>query len=121
MDETRRIAKMFALDIINYKKLGGNLNNLTASNVYNLIKGKECIDDFSELDKEIKELESLNDKDKDAKLILMHENLKNNLKKDVYFILFNILRTKEPDFNKLSIKKKTIFIKEGYKYMLTHN
>lgn len=121
MDETKRIAQMFAEDIINYKKLGGNLNNLTASNVYNLIKGKECKDDFTELNNEIKELESLKDVDANAKLQMMHENLKTHLSKDIYFILFNILRSKEPDFNKLSIKKKTMFIKEGYKYMLTHN
>ena len=62
--ETNNVIEQFVDDIITYVNSGGNLENLTANNVYNVIKHKkEIIDDLSGYDNFVKVLPYLNEED----------------------------------------------------------
>ena len=41
MDDLERIAKLFADDLLEYVRLGGDLNNLDANDVYTIIDKEE--------------------------------------------------------------------------------
>lgn len=64
LDETNNVIEQFVDDIITYVNSGGDLENLTANNVYNVIKHKkEIIDDLSGYDNFMKVLPYLNEED----------------------------------------------------------
>jgi len=64
LDETNNVIEQFVDDIITYVNSGGDLENLTANNVYNVIKNKkEIIDDLSGYDNFMKVLPYLNEED----------------------------------------------------------
>lgn len=64
LDETNNVIEQFVDDIITYVNYGGDLENLTANNVYNVIKNKkEIIDDLSGYDNFMKVLPYLNEED----------------------------------------------------------
>lgn len=64
LDETNNVIDQFVDDIITYVNSGGDLENLTANNVYNVIKHKkEIIDDLSGYDNFMKVLPYLNEED----------------------------------------------------------
>lgn len=64
LEETNNVIEQFVDDIITYVNSGGDLENLTANNVYNVIKNKkEIIDDLSGYDNFMKVLPYLNEKD----------------------------------------------------------
>ena len=44
MAKTNNIIYLFAQDILNYQRMGGDMNNLTAQNVYNLINNQEHVE-----------------------------------------------------------------------------
>lgn len=119
MTEAERIGKMFAQDLLNYQKLGGNMNNLTANNVYNVLNGKSEVDDLSEIETIFGGFESLTNEEKDEKLNTLHKDIKEQLKVNIYNILFRILRTDKQNFDSLTRKQKYRFIREGYKHIIT--
>lgn len=64
LDETNNVIEQFVDDIITYVNSGGDLENLSANNVYNVIKHKkEIIDDLSGYDNFMKVLPYLNEED----------------------------------------------------------
>ena len=64
IDETNNVIEQFVDDIITYVDSGGDLENLTANNVYNVIKHKkEIIDDLSGYDNFVKVLPYLKEED----------------------------------------------------------
>lgn len=64
LEETNNVIEQFVDDIITYVNSGGDLENLTANNVYNVIKNKkEIIDDLSGYDNFMKVLPYLNEED----------------------------------------------------------
>lgn len=64
LDETNNVIEQFVDDIITYVNSGGNLENLTANNIYNIIKNKkEIIDDLSGYDNFMKVLPYLNEEE----------------------------------------------------------
>lgn len=64
LEETNNVIEQFVDDIITYVNSGGDLENLTANNVYNVIKHKkEAIDDLSGYDNFMKVLPYLNEED----------------------------------------------------------
>lgn len=64
LDETNNVIEQFVDDIITYVNSGSDLENLTANNVYNVIKNKkEIIDDLSGYDNFMKVLPYLNEED----------------------------------------------------------
>ncbi|GEM_PF-3412062 len=64
LEETNSVIEQFVDDIITYVNSGGSLENLTANNVYNVIKNKkEVVDDLSGYDNFMKVLPYLNEVD----------------------------------------------------------
>ena len=113
-NDVKRLGELFANDLIQYQKLGGNMNNLTATNVYRVINGESEIDDLSKILDLDNELNSLDD---DSKFNEYNNDIKEKLESRIYNLLFVIIDTKRKTFDSLSKKQKIRFIKEGYKYI----
>lgn len=117
--DAKRIGEMFAADLIKYQKLGGNMANLTAYNVYSVINGNNEIDDLSKINDIVSKMESSDIKESNNLIDKYHNEIKNKLEPYIYNLLFRIIGTKKQNFDSLTKNQKIKFITEGYKYNIS--
>ena len=113
MDQIQNIIDLFAEDILTYQRLGGNMNNITANNVYNLI------------DKNINnDNEPFNEQVFKDKLIIENDinhinelylEAKNKLEKKLIYYVFRKMKSSTYEFESLSTKEKIIFLTNAYR------
>lgn len=119
MDHIQNIIDLFAEDILTYQRLGGNMNNITANNVYNLI------------DKNIKnDNEPFNEKEFKNNLIkendINHINelyleAKKKLDNKLIYYIFRKMKLTKNEFESLSMKDKIIFLTNAYRLISYKN
>ncbi len=117
MNELKKIGERLALDLIRYEELGGDMENLTAGNVYSLLNGKEPLDDLTYSCKIEKELINFTPEQFDLISNKLNLDVKEKLRPSLYEFLYRIVESDINDFNKLSTNKKIQFLKEGYKFI----
>lgn len=111
MNDLERIAMSLVEDIIKYQKMGGDMNNLTPRNVYNLINGIPPQDDLSKLNEIENELLNASSDE----LEIHHIQIKNLIDDKTYKLLYRIISCPNKEFNQLNNNEKINLLKEGYK------
>lgn len=116
-NDLKRLAESLAQDVIRYQELGGDMNNLTAGNVYRFLNGKPPIEDLSYSSKIEKELTEFNPDKVDTVMDAFNNEIKNKLRPSLYEFLFKLVDSIDIDFDMLNRNQKIKFIKEGYKFI----
>lgn len=113
MAKTNNIIYLFAQDILNYQRMGGDMNNLTAQNVYNLINNQEHVekpafDEHAFEDNLIREndLEHINKLYAEASSLLEPLFLK---------YIFKKMKTNTSNFDELTTRDKIIYLTHAYR------
>ena len=88
-NDAKRIGEMFAADLIKYQKLGGNMANLTAYNVYSVINGNNEIDDLSKINDIVSKMESSDINESNNLIDKYHDEIKNKLEPYIYNLFFS--------------------------------
>ena len=102
MNDLERIAMSLVEDIIKYQKMGGDMNNLTPRNVYNLINGIPPKDDLSKLNEIENELLNASSDE----LEIHHIQIKNLIDDNTYKLLYRIISCPNKEFNQLNNNEK---------------
>ena len=119
MAKTNNIIYLFAQDILNYQRLGGDMNNLTARNVYNLINYQEHVekapfDEHAFEDNLINEndIEHINKLYAEASSLLEPMFLK---------YIFKKMKSNTSNFDELTTKDKIIYLTHAYRLISYDN
>ncbi len=113
MDYVQNIIDLFAEDILRYQHLGGNMNNITANNVYNLID--KNINNDKEAFNAWEFKENLIRKNDVNHMNVLYEEAKEKLGNELIRYVYKKMKRNSYDFNQLSIKDKIIFLTNAYR------
>ena len=123
MDEVKNMMLSFAEDIIEYQRLGGDMDRLDATKMYDLLDGRE-----PSVDTEYNEHDVLDnlvgyDEDKlNSYYYLCYGYLSFHLDKGYLDYIFTRMKSKVNDFGKLSLKDKYTYLRHGYRLLsFKHN